>query len=352
MGILPDFFNRRDKSASTEARGKKTAEAPEERPSGNPETTKTVASENPPHDQALTADKPSPASKPHDSNPSPAAAPVQDTPAPTNSTADTTPRRWSVRNPFGVLGKRKPEPSPSNTEKRDTGADAASKAATDQVKGGNLTPADHQAKQSALVVRSLIVGQQADGGGFAPPPKRSTSRSLLNNVKTELLQPETASKVIKQLKALPALTTSALQKSTPIHAVCLPYTDEEVEKKHFSLLLDPSVEHAISSVASATTESVAETFKNLHVVNLFGQSDIGSGHPSNGRAGGLIAEAVPVAETVINDIERVIPQLMTLSYATGKDVAPDHTGIHPPTDRISLLTCMCPVRSLWFANGT
>jgi hypothetical protein len=352
MGILPVFFNPRDKSASTEARGKKTTEGSEPPPSGNPKITKTVASEDPSHDPPrapLTADEPSPVSKPHDSDASPAATSEQDTPPRANS---TTPRRWSIRSPFGLLGKRKPEPSPPNI-----GVDAASNPATDQVKRENLTPADHQAKQSALVVRSLIVGQEAVGGGFATPPQGPISRSQLNNIKAELLQSETANKVIEQLKALPALATSALQKSTPIHAVCLPYTDEEVEKKHFSLLLhdvEPTVEHAIklSSVASATIDSVAETFKNLQVVNLFEHLDTSSGHPGNDHAKGLLAEAVPVAETVINGISRVIPQLMTLSYATGKDVVPDHTGIHPPTDRISVLTCMRPVRSLCFANGS
>jgi hypothetical protein len=327
MGILPGFLSTRGKSASTEAGGKKTTETSEPPPSGNPGTTKTVASEDP-----STADKPT-------TDAAPATAPEQSPPAPSNATPDTPSRRWSIRSPLGLLGKRKPEPTIIEN--------AASEAATDQVKPENLTPADHHAKQSALVLRSLIVGQEADGGGFAPPPQGPNPRSQLSNIKAELLQPEIANKVIGQLKTLPALASSALQTSTPIHAVSLPYTDEEVEKKHFSLLLHDAI--SISSVASATVESVAETFKNLHVVNLFGNSEVGSGHPGTS---GLLAEAVPIAEEIISGISRAIPQLMTLSYATGKTIVPDHTGINPPTDRISVLTCMRPVRSLCFANGT
>jgi len=60
-----------------------------------------------------------------------------------------------------------------------------------------------------------------------------------------------------------------------------------------------------------------------------------------GQAGdesGLLAGALPTAETVMNGIVQITPQLMALGYATGKTIIPDHHGIYPPTDRISILT--------------
>ena len=84
-------------------------------------------------------------------------------------------------------------------------------------------------------------------------------------------------------------------------------------------------------------DSVTEAFKNLHVINLFQAPDLGLGQPGDGP--GLLAGAVPTAETVINGLTQVTPQLMALGYATGRAVIPDHNGIYPPTDRLSVLTC-------------
>lgn len=339
MGFLTDFFNPRDKSASPtphdmlEAPGEKTTEAPAPPLSGNPEVTKGVPSENP-SDDSLGAP---PLSKADRSDASPATEP-SNTVTQTGSLPGT-PRRWSFQTPFGLLRKHKP--SLSNIEKHGIRVRGASKAvATAQVKRATLSRADRRAKQSALVVRSLIVGQDTDGGGLAPPRGR-ISPAQLSNVKAQLLQPKTANRVIAQLRALPALPNSASQTSTPIQAVCLPCADEEVDERHFSHLrrVKPTRERAqsLSSVTSATMDSVTDGFKNLQIVSLFGSSNLGLGQPGDGP--GLLAGAVPTAETVINGIVRITPELMALGYTTGKDMIPDHTGIYPPTDRMSVLTC-------------
>ncbi|KAI0266767.1 hypothetical protein BC834DRAFT_789191, partial [Gloeopeniophorella convolvens] len=199
--------------------------------------------------------------------------------------------------------------------------------------------ADRRAQQSALVVRSLIVGQNRNENGL-PAPESRVSRAQLSKVKSQLLEPKMANKLIAQLKSLPALPGSASRANTPIHAVCLSYADEEASEKHFSRLRDeePVTERALRlpTVASATVDSVTEAFKDLHVVSLFTAPDLGLGQPGDGP--GLLAGAVPTAETVINGIVQVTPQLMALGYATGKAIIPDHKGLYPPTDRMSVLT--------------
>jgi hypothetical protein len=34
----------------------------------------------------------------------------------------------------------------------------------------------------------------------------------------------------------------------------------------------------------------------------------------------------------------ITPQLLSLGYATGKELMPDHSHVYPPTDRMSVLT--------------
>jgi hypothetical protein len=319
MGFLADFFNPSNKSASSvprntlEARGEKTTKAPAPPLSGNAEAAKSVTSENSSHDSPPPSDA-LPLSKADNFKASPAAERSDTAAHTTGSAPGSAPRCWSFRR--------------------------GCKAANVQVKWATLSRADHRAKQSALVVRSLIVGQDADGGGLSPPQGR-ISRSQLSSVKSQLSRPKTANKVIAQLRAMPSHPNSASQTSTAIHAVCLPYTDEEVDEKHFSHLrhITSTREDALSLsyITSATIDSVAEAFKNLQIVSLLAYTDTGLGQPGDGP--GLLAGAVPTAETVINGIVQITPQLMALGYTTGKDITADHTGIYPPTDRMSVLTC-------------
>ncbi|TFY77940.1 hypothetical protein EWM64_g6071, partial [Hericium alpestre] len=97
---------------------------------------------------------------------------------------------------------------------------------------------ERKARQSALVVRSL----------------------MLNKVKTQLLQPKGAGRIITQLRALPAVDGAApaitvkkgkaLPAGMPIHAVCLQYCEDEADTRTFSRLRDD----AEASLATAVRD--------------------------------------------------------------------------------------------------
>jgi len=74
----------------------------------------------------------------------------------------------------------------------------------------------------------------------------------------------------------------------------------------------------------------------MHIVNLMTAPNMGLGQPGDGE--GMFAGAIPTPQTVIEGIKMITPQLMALGYATGKAIVPDHAGIYPPLDRMSVLT--------------
>jgi len=217
----------------------------------------------------------------------------------------------------------------------------------DEHKG--LSKSDKKAKKSALLVRSLIVG---------PTASESSTNSVvagkpqLSKVKSQLIQPKTANKVIAQLRALPVSndSTSTTRESGrtaegPIHAVCLEHTEAEEDALHFSKLkLEQQGQNGfaetqafgISGIGFASFDTLTSLFDEMHVIDLIKSPDLGLGQPGDGI--GLLAGAVPTAETVLEGVMKITPQLMALGYATGKAVLPDHKGIYPPTDRISILT--------------
>ena len=249
-----------------------------------------------------------------------------------------------------------------------------------------VSSADRKARESALIVRSLIVGQSAIT--LSDAKAKPISRPKISKVKAELLQPKKANRLIAQLRALPS-SSDVLPSATklevdhthspahPIHAVCLPLTDAEADAQHFCRLtavepgaapapsvadvpekraLSVNVTVALASVASVYNTSFAQlkvVLAEMHVLSLL-TSDFGIGEPGDGP--GLLAGAVPTAKTIIQGAEQITPELMSLGYVTGKALLPDHsgahrftdtrrrklmpaTGIHPPTDRMSVLTC-------------
>ncbi|KAF8502178.1 hypothetical protein F5888DRAFT_1175534 [Russula emetica] len=174
-------------------------------------------------------------------------------------------------------------------------------------------------------------------------PQVPISSAQLKNVKAQLLKPKTANKVIAQLKALPAFSNSASHASEPIQAVCLPYSDEEADAKRFGTLRNvkppPTTTthtHSTSPKEKAPIDAITDAFKNLHIVSLFTAPDLGLGESGDGE--GILAGALPSAETVLNGFTQITPQLMALGYTAGKSFAPNHKGIYPPTDRLSILT--------------
>lgn len=185
-----------------------------------------------------------------------------------------------------------------------------------------------RAFQSALAVRTLIVGPMSE----APKMTAAIAKPELKKVKSQLLEPKKANELIKQLRELPAHgDPSQPNGSGPIHAVCLSHPDEEEAALHFEKLAasTPTGEvttlFAVPGVVAAPLDKLAEMYKEMHVINLVTTPDLGLGQPGDGE--GLLAGALPTAETVIHGFEQVTPQLMALGFATGKLVMPDHTGM-------------------------
>jgi hypothetical protein len=104
-------------------------------------------------------------------------------------------------------------------------------------------------------------------------------------------------------------------------------TDEDVEKQHFAQLKpdvpSETVDLFAESVVTANVDSISSILGNLHIVDLVG-TDFGFGQPTTGQ--GVLAGAVPTAETVLTGIKLITPQLMSLGYVTGQAFLPDHKG--------------------------
>jgi len=258
------------------------------------------------------------------------------------STARKPPARRLSFRPFAASAKQqqhKPILSEAQEhEKKASAANAFSKFWVTPLSSNS----DKRAKESALIVRTLIVGHSSND--FSEPTlTKAVATPQLSKVKSQLMQPTSANKVIAQLRALPVMESATGDGKEsphgPIHAVCLARPDADEHELHFAKLTpDAHVESSkfVPNVGSASLEKLTDMFSEMHIVDLVTASDLGIGQPGDGP--GLLAGAVPTAETVIQGIEQLTPQLMALGYATGRAVLPDHKGVHPPTDRISVLT--------------
>ncbi|PPQ98613.1 hypothetical protein CVT24_003946, partial [Panaeolus cyanescens] len=204
-----------------------------------------------------------------------------------------------------------------------------------------------RAQKSALAVRSLIVGPASNATTRVTPV---LAQPELSKVKSQLIKPKSANKLIAQLRELPASTDldhNHLQcRKGPIHAVCLEHTELEEDALHFVKLKSSDYDAAstpvtiIPNVASAPVATLSEILNDIRVVDLLKAPDLGLGQPADGK--GLLAGALPTPGTVLNGAKKITPELMNLGYATGRFFAPDHSDskdIYPPTDRMSVLTC-------------
>jgi hypothetical protein len=251
-------------------------------------------------------------------------------------------RRFSFR-PFGFRhsldGHKQALSTDQEHHKRELAADA--KLAPHKPVS---TSAQKRAKESAIIVRALIVGPIADP--LAPQVTRAVAAPQLSKVKAQLMQPIAANRVIAELRALPVSDRTLVggegkdsvgeKPSGPIHAVCLEYTESDAHEKHFSkvaMKLTTTDENAVEvasetigfpSVSSASIEVIATMLGNMHVVSLIGPPDFGLGQPAGGK--GILAGALPTAKTVMNGVVQITPQLMALGYTTGMSIAPDHHG--------------------------
>jgi len=192
----------------------------------------------------------------------------------------------------------------------------------------NASRSEKRALKSALLVRTMIVGPTSAG----PKMTAAVAKPELKKVKSQMLEPKKANELINQLRKLPAQGEASQSNSNgPIHAVCLSLPDEEEAALLFEKLApsipagDVTTLFALPGVVAAPLDKLAEMYKEMKIIDLVTTTDLGLGQPGDGN--GLLAGAVPTAETVIRGFEQVTPQLMALGFATGKLVVPDHTGI-------------------------
>lgn len=201
----------------------------------------------------------------------------------------------------------------------------ASKAFT--VRALQSKTSDRRARDTAVMIRSVIVGDHEMMHSGAKKSK-SLSTSDLARVKAQLLDPKSSRKIIDHLHTMSAsLADTGSVNTGPIHAVCLDAIDKEIHEQHFVQL---------GSVATATATTICDALANVHLVNLLTAPDMGFGAPASSP--GLLAGAVPSAETIIDGLQQITPQLLALGYASSKAILPDHKGVIVPTDRLSVLT--------------
>ncbi|KAI6113244.1 hypothetical protein EDD16DRAFT_1160152 [Pisolithus croceorrhizus] len=187
---------------------------------------------------------------------------------------------------------------------------------------------EKRVKESAMLVRSLIVGDCNSSLGAKLAKTSSTAKNAVRRVHSHLSKPKSASKVIAHLKCLPPQSADhPVNPNVPLRAVCLDVTDDEARERYFSKL---------GSVASASVAAVSDALRDVHIVHLLAAPNMGFGAPAT--ASGVFAGAVPTAGAVLEGIQEITPQLLALGYATGKAIMPNHKGVIVPTDRVSVLT--------------
>ena len=212
-------------------------------------------------------------------------------------------------------------------------------------------PMKESAKKSAEMICTVFVGPDA----IAPTSKNTqASRGVqLTKVRSQLSNPKFAKELILQLRKLELVTNTKapLPVATdprpdvgrgPIRAVCLDKVEAEAAEHHFDRLERPdgsSGPHLAGlfaePVATLKLETIAPTLENLHIMDLI-QNNFGIGQPASDK--GLFAGSIPSAETVMTGIKLLTPQLMSLGYTSGQAILPNHEGVHPPPDRMSVLT--------------
>ncbi|CUA66901.1 Titin [Rhizoctonia solani] len=261
-------------------------------------------------------------------------------------------KRNHSRIPIGLLSPRKPAPP-------------------------KVAKSDRRAVQSALSLRTLIIGPaalDAKEKNKKGNESKVSAAAALRKVNQKLLEPGEANRVIAALRELPppdlppatAQTVETVRKkkgvfgrgtsrdderpespqgsagtvAMPIHGCCLDITDEGAEEKHFSKLTGSARAGSAAgtepsaNTGSADLSSLIPMLKNLRLVNLQASPDLSSSADKDGP----LAGSVPTPGSLVDGMEKVGQTLMSLGFATTQAVLPSHVGIHPPNDRMSVLT--------------
>lgn len=203
--------------------------------------------------------------------------------------------------------------------------------------------AKERAEESAEIVRALIIGPTS----IYPALKKSQAvpnvHVQLEKINSQFKNPESANNLIFELRNLDLAADASVPLPTvsnqpfgkrrgPIRAVCLDKTEEEAGNHCFAHLKPEATSHLFTqSVVTANLDSIASTLGGLGIKDLVAvKFDLGKPTSSEG----ILTKALP-AETVMKGVKI---QLTTLGYTTGQTILPDHQGVHPPVDRISLFT--------------
>lgn len=242
----------------------------------------------------------------------------------------------------------------------------------DNPKKQKMSRGEKEARVVAISLRTMMLGPSAEVAESDRGRLRSTKAPPLlspDKVKSQLAKPKSANLIISQLRSLPvpngpsfhatrsssaeSLVTHPDMNGAPIHAVCLPCTDEEADKLYFSKLktghhllthehLTTVPSHHASkpaTMATASLESLFSVLSELRLVSLLHSPDLGFGQAVSENDAGPLTGSVPSAATVMQGFDEITKQLMALGFATSQAVFPSHTGIYPPEDRLSVLTC-------------
>jgi hypothetical protein len=260
-----------------------------------------------------------------------------------------------------------------------------------------VSKSDKRAVESAMSLRTLIIGPAAlDAKGGKANDLNPSAAVALRKVNHQLLVPTEANRVIAALRELPppdlppatAETVETIRKkrgwmfgrggakeeekhketakdstgtvAMPIHGCCLDVPEEEADEKHFSQLTGSrfaaqgSLANGNANIGSADLSSLIPMLKKMRLVNLqtspdmssvnaasFGADlaapNLGFGEPADKP--GPLAGSVPSAGSLVDGMEKVGQTLMSLGFATTTAILPSHVGVHPPKDRMSVLTC-------------
>jgi len=222
---------------------------------------------------------------------------------------------------------------------------------------------ERKADEAAIGVRTLIIGPDPE-----QPKSKPLTKSEVNKLKGQLLEPKSAGKIIQRLRNLPVpapprpsvITHDTLQHSVapeadvaraamashahptatkqgPIHAVCLDCTDREADELHFSQLGASMFVNPSFAVADAAT--AFPVLRNMRIISLLKAPDFGLGAPIGSANAGILSGSIPSPAVIADGILQLSQQLVALGFATGATVHTNHSGIYPPLDRISVLTC-------------
>lgn len=244
-----------------------------------------------------------------------------------------------------------------------------------------LTRDGRKVDKAAAALATIILGPvhmvastAASVTTYSKKPFQSSKPKLagpqtIQKVQNQLLTPKQANKVIAKLRTIdpaeesPELPPHKHSQSQhlrtrkpgerPIHAVCLDCTDEEADEHHFSKLATtqevemrnsrkhpapaPSPKSGETSFAFADITTIVPVLRSMKLVTLVTAPDLGFGQPPDSP--GLLAGSVPSVQSFADGLQEMTGQLMALGFATSKVVYPNHTGVYPPTDRMSVLTC-------------